>query len=69
MTLESVSYASLARRNSPARPGVVMPADAPALPNYEQNQQKLRAPKFPPISAPGRIDSPFLAMALRGADQ
>jgi hypothetical protein len=66
MTLESVSYASLARRSSPVRPGVVMPADAPALPNFEQNQQKLRAPKFPPRSVPGRIDSPLLAMRLAG---
>jgi hypothetical protein len=44
-----------------------MPADAPALPNYEQNNQKLRAPKFPPISVPGRIDSPFLGLRLEGA--
>jgi hypothetical protein len=59
MTLESVNYATLARRASAARPGVVLPADAPTLPNFEANQQKLRAPKFPPLSRPGRIDGPF----------
>jgi hypothetical protein len=64
MTLESLSFATLARRGSAARPGVVLPADAPALPNFEANRQKLRAPKFPPLSRPGRIDGPFQATAF-----
>jgi len=67
MTVDSVSYAPLARRASPARPGVVMPADAPALPNFEANRQKLMAPKYPPLSRPGRIDVPFPPAGFRGA--
>ena len=68
MTTESVDYGSLARRNSPVRPGVVMPVDAPNLPNFEPNQRQLRAPRFPPRASPGQIDSPFTTVRVRRAD-